>query len=143
MNRYRGFCVGFPGVARTPLPKRVNFAPDMTDEAMRRGHAAEVQWQHSPWGGVLHDRRNNPVPGKFSGKRGIFDAFSAVLHLCDTVTICLVTPSAKFNEIKNPTPAGLEPAISGFGGRRLAIRPRGHLQHHSHSALIILSVSKH
>ena len=54
-------------MARTPLPKRLNFAPDMTNEAMRRGHLTGVQWPDSPWGVLLVDRGNNPVPGKFSG----------------------------------------------------------------------------
>ena len=47
---------GIPGVARTPVPKLIHFAPDIADEAMRRGHPTGVQWPDSPWGGPLCDR---------------------------------------------------------------------------------------
>jgi hypothetical protein len=50
------------------MPKLIHFAPDIADEAMRRGHPTGVQWPDSPWGGPLHDRGNYPVPGKFSGQ---------------------------------------------------------------------------
>ena len=55
-KRCKLFVSSFPGVARTPMPKLIHFAPDIADEAMRRGHPTGVQWPDSPWGGPLSDR---------------------------------------------------------------------------------------